>query len=116
MAKGLFLAFIQLFFIESGYFLNSFVKNNFEEILKPEKLVFNQNTSTLTSDGLLYFIDGLSIGSNRFGVIDINERKLLWFSKLKIKSRYKIIQSVQLKDNFLYVHADDCSLHIFENE
>lgn len=92
----------------------SVTKINLEDILRSEKLVLNQNTSVLTNEGLLYFIDGLSIGSNRFGIIDLNKKELLWNSKIKIKSRYKVIQSIQLSGDNLYVHADDNTLHIFQ--
>lgn len=93
---------------------NTLIHDNFEDILKPENLWIHDDTSILTEDALLYFYDGATIGGNRVGVLDLKSHKLLWQAKLKIKSRYKSIRSMQLHDDILYVHADDDTLHVFE--
>lgn len=95
---------------------NALIRDDFEDILKPEKLWIHDDTSILTKDELLYFYDGATIGGNRIGVLDLKSHQLLWQAKLKIKSRYKSIRSMQLHEDILYVHADDDILHVFEKE
>lgn len=89
---------------------------DFKDLLEPEKLWIHNRTSILSSEGLIYFVDGATITGSRFGILDLKNHKLLWTHKLKIKSKYKRINSLQLSENRLYVHADDDTLHIFERE
>jgi outer membrane protein assembly factor BamB len=95
---------------------NEIIEIDFSDILEPLGLRIHWNKSIVQGD-YLYFVDGHSYTTNKFGVLDLKSRKLVWNTEIKIDDGINNnIQKIKVIDNKLYVHCSDNSLHIFKIE
>lgn len=93
---------------------NEIIEIDFADILKPLALQIHWNTSVVQGD-YLYFVDGHSYTTNKFGILDLKSRILVWYTEIKIDDDINNnIQCIKVVDDKLYVHCSDNSLHIFE--
>ena len=68
-------------------------------------------------DNLLYFVDGMIMPTNRFGIIDIDTGKLIDLQEIDINDGISNnIKEIQVRQDKIYIHASDNTLHIFEKE
>ncbi len=72
----------------------------------------------IVKDHFLYFAT-MNIGSNTkpyVGVINMQERKLLWSQAIEVEQSWQNVSELRVQDNRLYVLTHDNTLHIFEEE
>ncbi|WP_266367829.1 hypothetical protein [Tellurirhabdus rosea] len=88
---------------------------NYKEELSRNEIYFKLDKCIVSKDEILYFVNGLSIATNRFGAIDIRSKKLLWINNIEINDGINNnIQDIQVSDTRLFIHTSDNVLHIFE--
>lgn len=66
-------------------------------------------------DGLVYFTQSMGVEHTTVGILDFNNRELLWYHQFE-DDMVGAIGSIQVHDNRLYVHTQDNTLHVFERE
>lgn len=92
------------------------VSYDLEEVLKPLGLQIHWSSSIVKND-MLYFVDGGWAKTNRMGIIDLENQKLVWHYDFKIDDVINMnIVKIELNENNLYVQCSDDTLHIFEKE
>ncbi|MCQ6468214.1 hypothetical protein NPN14_23600, partial [Vibrio parahaemolyticus] len=84
---------------------NEIIEIDFADVLKPLALQMHWNTSVVQGD-YLYFVDGHSYTTNKFGVLDLKSRILIWHTEIKIDDDINNnIQSIKVVDDKLYIHC-----------
>jgi hypothetical protein len=83
--------------------------------LQPLNLQIHWEKSVYTEDGFMYFVDGHFFTTNRFGIVDLNMKKLIWHGELEISDGVNNnIQEIRIENERVYVHCSDNTLHVFE--
>ena len=89
---------------------------DFTDTLKAKDLQIHWN-NFIVEDDYIYFIDGHWATTNRMGILDLKNKKLVWETSIKINDGINNnIREIKISENRLYSHCSDKSLHIFEKE
>lgn len=84
-----------------------------EKALSESELNIHWQKSVFTSDGLLYFIDGVWGTSNKYGIIDLKNQVLLFQEAIPIKDGINnAIDDIHVRDGWIYLHTSDETLHV----
>ncbi len=69
----------------------------------------------VVQNNLLYFVDGIIMPTNRFGIINMETGKLVDLQEVNINDGINNnIREIQVHHNKIFVHCSDNTLHIFE--
>lgn len=79
-----------------------------------KKYNIHPDSQFVVQDGLVYFKQSMGSDIARIGVIDPNQKKILWKYDFPIGSGG--VNSINVQNNRIYAHTQDKTLHIFERE
>jgi hypothetical protein len=84
---------------------------DYSQILRPIDMTIRSSNFYISGENYLFFVDGGAIPKNRFGVIDMNNGKLVHTETF---ARSLLIGNLDVRGNRIFVHTSDNELHVYE--
>jgi hypothetical protein len=83
----------------------------YSQILRPIDMTIRSSNFYISGENYLFFVDGGAMPKNRFGVIDMNNGKLVHTETF---AKNLLIGNLDVRGNRIFVHTSDNELHVYE--
>lgn len=93
---------------------NEYLEWNVDALIKENGFESIHDHRCFAKDGLVYFTQTLGDIKSKIGILNPSTKELIW--KYEFEPNNGAIGSIQVNGDRLYVHTQDQTLHIFENE